>query len=157
MIKVFIVLLLCINLFSKTIHFKESKYIEALAQSISKTGYIIYKKDSIETSYKSSDEILIFKEDTLFIKDKDKTTEIDLNRDIGKKIYFTILEAINTNNLSNLELYFEIEKENNEILLKPKEMVANYIKSITYKKEERLNYLHINMLNGDRISIEQID
>lgn len=157
MIKVFIIFLLCIDLFSKTIHFKESKYIEALGQSITKTGYIIYKKDSIETSYKNNDEILIFKDDTLFIKNEDKNTEIDLNRDIGKKIYFTILEAINTNDLSNLELYFEIKQQNNEVLLKPKDIIANYLQSIKYKKEEKLDYLHINMLNGDRISIEQID
>jgi len=157
MLKTVLILLLCINLFSKTINFKESKYIEALDQSISKTGYITYKKDSIETSYKNSGEILIFKEDTLYIKDKEKSSEIDLNRDIGKKIYFTLLEAINTNDLSNLELYFEIKKEHNEILLKPKEIVANYLKNIKYKKEKKLEYLHINMLNGDRITIEQID
>ena len=157
MIKGLLFISLCINLFSQTINFKESKHIDALKQTISKTGYINYKENSIETSYTNSDEILVFKDDTLFIKEGEETSEIDLNRDVGKKIYFTLIDAINSNDLSNLELYFEIKKQNNEILLNPKDMIANYIEEIRYKKEKKLEYLHINMANGDRITIEQID
>ena len=74
-----------------------------------------------------------------------------------KKIYYTLLEAIYLDDISNLEVYFEIEQKDNEVFLKPKSIVANYVKSINYKKTTKLEYLHINMLNNDRISIEQID
>jgi len=157
MIKILFIFLLCLNLFAQTIHFKESKYIDALDASTKKTGYITFKKEAIETSYENSDEVLLFQEDTLFIKKKDETIEIDLNRDMPKKIYYTLLEAIYLGDISNLELYFEIEQKDNEIFLTPKSIVANYVKNINYKKSKKLEYLHINMLNNDRISIEQID
>ncbi|RXK12552.1 hypothetical protein CP965_08200 [Halarcobacter mediterraneus] len=157
MIKALFLTLFAINIFAQTIHFEESKYIDALDTSTKKTGYINFKEDSIETSYENSDEVLLFQEDTLFIKKKDETVEIDLNRDMPKKIYYTLLEAIYLDDISNLELYFEIEQKNDEVFLKPKSIVANYIKSINYKKNKKLEYLHINMLNNDRISIEQID
>ena len=157
MIKILFFTLFSINIFAQTIHFKESKYIDALNASTKKTGYITFKEEAIETSYENSSEVLLFQEDTLFIKKKDETIEIDLNRDMPKKIYYTLLEAIYLDDISNLKLYFEIEQKNSEIFLTPKSIVANYVKNISYKKTTKLEYLHINMLNNDRISIEQID
>lgn len=157
MLKFLFILFSTISLFSQTINFKESKYIDALDSKVQKFGYINFNDDSIETSYKNSNEKLIFIDDTLYIKSIDKTQEIDLNRDMGKKIYFTLLEAIYSNDLTDLKLYFEVSKKNNEISLSPKSVVANYIKSIKFKKDKKLEYLHINMLNNDRIIIEQVD
>lgn len=157
MIKALFFTLFSINLFAQTIHFQESKYIDALNSSTKKTGYINFKENSIETSYENSDVVLLFEEDTLFIMKNEGTVEIDLTRDMPKKIYVTLLQAIYLDEISKLELYFEVEKKKDEIFLKPKSIVANYIKSINYKKTTKLEYLHINMLNNDRISIEQID
>ncbi len=157
MIKALFFTLFSINLFAQTIHFQESKYIDALNSSTKKTGYINFRENSIETSYENSDVVLLFEEDTLFILKNEGTVEIDLTRDMPKKIYVTLLQAIYLDEISKLELYFEVEKKKDEIFLKPKSIVANYIKSINYKKTTKLEYLHINMLNNDRISIEQID
>ncbi|RXK05726.1 hypothetical protein [Halarcobacter bivalviorum] len=157
MIKALFFTLFSINLFAQTIHFQESKYIDALNSSTKKTGYINFRENSIETSYENSDVVLLFEEDTLFIMKNEGTVEIDLTRDMPKKIYVTLLQAIYLDEISKLELYFEVEKKKDEIFLKPKSIVANYIKSINYKKTTKLEYLHINMLNNDRISIEQID
>ncbi len=157
MIKALFFTLFSINLFAQTIHFQESKYIDALNSITKKTGYINFRENSIETSYENSDVVLLFEEDTLFIMKNEGTVEIDLTRDMPKKIYVTLLQAIYLDEISKLELYFEVEKKKEETFLKPKSIVANYIKSINYKKTTKLEYLHINMLNNDRISIEQID
>ncbi|AXH11254.1 hypothetical protein [Halarcobacter bivalviorum] len=157
MIKALFFTLFSINLFAQTIHFQESKYIDALNSSTKKTGYINFRENSIETSYENSDVVLLFEEDTLFIMKNEGTVEIDLTRDMPKKIYVTLLQAIYLDEISKLELYFEVQMKKDEIFLKPKSIVANYIKSINYKKTTKLEYLHINMLNNDRISIEQID
>lgn len=157
MIKALFFTLFSINLFAQTIHFQESKYIDALNSSTKKTGYINFRENSIKTSYENSDVVLLFEEDTLFIMKNEGTVEIDLTRDMPKKIYVTLLQAIYLDEISKLELYFEVQMKKDEIFLKPKSIVANYIKSINYKKTTKLEYLHINMLNNDRISIEQID
>lgn len=155
--KIFILFIIVLNLFSKTIEFKEEKYIEALETSIDNYGYINFKKDSIEVSYKNSNEVLIFKDDILLIKNTSNIEEIDLNRDLGKKIYFLLLNCIHTNDTSKLALYFKIKKDKKETLLIPKGQIANVIKKIFFKKEKILKYLQINMQNKNRIRIEQIN
>ncbi len=157
MLRFFLPLVLITSLFSQTINFKEEKYIEALETQTKKFGTIEFKEDSIKSTYKNSDETLLFKDETLYITKGSETQEIDLNRDMPKKIYFSVLEAIYLDDLSNLELYFEIEKNNNLITLKPKSVVANYVKEIKFKKTSKLDFLIIHMLNNDRIKIEQIN
>lgn len=157
MIKFFLPLIFFTSLFSQTINFQEVKYIDALGTQTKKFGTIEFNEEFIKSSYKNSDEVLLFKEETLFIKKGEQTQEIDLNRDMPKKIYFSILEAIYLDDLSNLELYFEIKKENSEITLSPKSVVAKYVKEIKFKKTSKLDFLKIYMLNNDRIEIEQIN
>lgn len=111
MIKALFFTLFSINLFAQTIHFQESKYIDALNSSTKKTGYINFRENSIETSYENSDVVLLFEEDTLFIMKNEGTVEIDLTRDMPKKIYVTLLQAIYLDEISKLELYFEVEKK----------------------------------------------
>lgn len=155
MLKILFIISSAISLFSQTINFKETKYIDALDNEIKKTGYIHFGKDFIETSYINDEEVLLFKDEFLYIKKANESIEIDLNRDMAKKIYFTILEAIYLDDLTNLELYFEIKKENKKITLTPKSVVASYLKSIEFKKDKKLEFLIIYMLNNDRIRIEQ--
>lgn len=157
--KIFLFIILFSSLFSQTIKFRELKHISALEAEFKKTGYINFQKDFIETSYDNSDEVLFFQDDTLLIKEKDKLLKtIDLNQDMAKKIYYNILKSIYLDDLSSLELYFTVKKENGKIFLLPKSTIRNYLKDIEIKKKDKkLDFLIIHKPNKDWIRIEQLD
>ncbi|AXH13854.1 hypothetical protein [Malaciobacter mytili] len=139
--------------FALVIEFKEERYLYALDNSIYKKGFIEFKENSIKTWYKNSKETLYFKNDKLYkIKDKE---QIELNN-IAAKIYFLILEGIFHNNSNVINKFFIQEKQNDLILLAPKEIISKYMQKVEYKKKkEKLIFLKIYLHNNDRIIIEQ--
>ncbi len=139
--------------FALVIEFKEERYLYALDNSIYKKGFIEFKENSIKTWYKNSKETLYFKNDKLYkIKDNE---QIELNN-IAAKIYFLILEGIFHNNSNVINKFFIQEKQNDLILLAPKEIISKYMQKVEYKKKkEKLIFLKIYLHNNDRIIIEQ--
>lgn len=153
----FLIMISILSIFAQTFHFKEQRYIYAIDNSTFKKGHIYFKEDVIIVTYENTQKAFHYYDDKLFIKEKEHTTQVDLEQQLATKIFFLILEAIFQDKPDNLELFFTIEQNAQETLLRPKEVLSNYISSITYKKEETLKFLNIQLLNNDRIIIEQID
>ncbi len=139
--------------FALLIEFKEERYLYALDNSIYKKGYIEFKQNSIKTWYENNKETLYFNNDKLYkIIDKE---QIELNN-IAAKIYFLILEGIFHNNSNVIDKFFTQRKQNNLIILSPKEIISKYMQKVEYKKhKEKLIFLKIYLHNNDRIIIEQ--
>ena len=157
MIKILLVFLLNIFVYANTLHFKEQRYIYALDTSTYNKGTIKFKEDEIRTSYKNSNDILIYTQNKLIVKNKQSTKEIDLTQNIQIKIFFLLIQAIYENNQQQLQEFFTLKKEKELTILHPKSSIENHISIIRYKKTDTLEFLKIEFVNQDRIIIEEID
>jgi len=155
--KLLLFILLSCYIYADIVDFKEERYIYAVDNSFIRKGTILFEKDKIEVFYKNDSKILIYSNDNLTVKDEDSTYDIDLEKNIHMKIFFNLLEAIYNDEKIKLEEYFNIKIDNNTVFLDPKDLIANYISSISYKKTEKLDFLKIELSNEDRIEIEQIN
>lgn len=141
---------------ANTLHFKEQRYIYSIDTSFYKKGVIEFLDNQIITSYTNSDSTLIYTTDTLIIKNSQETKEIDLDTNIPIKIFFLLLKAIYENNQIILEQFFTISQEDTTFTLTPKTSISNYISNVQYKKTSILEFLTIELVNQDRIIIEEI-
>lgn len=158
MIKFFLIFFVFfINLNASTINFQEEKYIEVIDNTIFRKGILDFKEDKISLKYKNSNKVLIYKNDDLTIKDDDDTQSIDLNEQLVLKMVFLLIEAIHTNDLKTLEEHFQIIIKNKTFLLEPKESLKNYIKSVQFKKDKKLDFITIKMTNGNITTIRELN
>lgn len=158
MLRIFLLLsIFILSLSSSTIHFQEEKYIEVIGNSIIKKGTLTFENDSISLKYKNTKETLVYKNNELFIKNDKTSKKIDTNKQVSLKIVFLLIEAIHKNDLELLSEYFNIKKENKIFNLNPKDELKNYIKDIQFKKDTKLDFITINMLNGNSTTIREIN
>ncbi|WP_419770765.1 MAG: hypothetical protein ACNI3C_02990 [Candidatus Marinarcus sp.] len=140
---------------AQTIHFKEQKYLYALDNFVYKKGTITFEKNSIKLSYEKSTQLFVYENEKLFIQNKNHLKEIDLNKEVGKKVFFLLLKAIYEDDTTTLQNYFSILTNTTKTTLIPKEPLASFIEKIEYKKNKRLEFLTIYLLNLDRITVEE--
>jgi len=152
-----LLLLSCSVLLAENIPFQEKRYIYALNNTIIKNGTINASKNDLTIFYSNGGQKLTYAENRLTITKKGKTKVIDLDKDIVTKLFFVVLQAIFHDDREQLKRFFTIESKGTQRILYPKELASKRIVKIVYKKNDTLDYLHIYLKNGDRISIEQTD
>ena len=155
-----ILLLFCIFILTinaQTINFLEEKYVELINDTIIKKGTLSFETNQISLNYKGSDKTLVYKNDLLLIKTKKDIQKIDSKNQFALKIVFLIIEAINKNDFKTLKRYFIVEESNTQITLTPNGNLKNYISDIKFKKNKKLEYLTINMKNGNKTTIREIN
>lgn len=153
-----LLILFAINLnATDIIHFQEQKYINIIDDSIIKKGTLTFSQKTIQLQYKNSDQVLIYEDDTLTLKENNITSNIDLKPKNHLKMIFLLIEAIYTDNMELLKDFFLLTSKNNITTLKPLDELKNYIDFIEFKKEKTLDFISIVMRNQDKITIRQID
>ena len=146
-----------LNLNASTINFQEEKYIEVIDNTVFRKGTLDFKENRISLKYKNSNRILIYKDDNLTIKNGDDIQNIDLNKQLALKMIFLLIEAIHTNDLNTLEEYFQINKKKKITILEPKESLKNYIENVEFKKNKKLDFITIEMSNGNITTIRGLN
>lgn len=158
MTKLFLLsILFLLNLNASIINFEEEKYIEVIDNTVTKKGTLEFKDNKIKLQYKNSDKILIYSDDTLLIKTDEETQELDLNNQLALKAIFLLIEAIYKNDIALLEEFFIIKKDQSIYTLNPKEILQNYIEVVELKKDKKLDYITIQMTNGNKTTIREVN
>jgi len=156
--KFFFLIFVVVSLNAKIVHFQEEKYIEVVDNTFYKKGTLEFNTDSIKLQYQNRDKVLVYNNDTLTLLDGEKKEEINPQAKILLKIIFQLIDAVYKNDLETLKEFFSVKKNGDNIVLEPKENAAGYINTISFsKKDDKLQYLTIDMKNGNKTTIRQID
>jgi hypothetical protein len=159
MFKISLLLFIIINiLFSKEVHFNETKYIYALDNTFNKVGSLNIQKNKVTLHYNNSDKNIIYSEENIQIITEDSKEVFTHEESIEYNLFFQLVLGVYTNNTTLLNENFTIKKSNHTTTLIPNEYLSSVIKNIEYEKDnEKLKYLKINFVNQDRITIEEIE
>jgi len=150
--------LLSLSLFSKTVHFSEEKYHEAIDATFTKEGNITFLDKSVEVVYFDDKSRLFYSGERLTMERKGKKREVDIGKKPEIKMFFTLFRAIYFDDREELLSFFKIERFQGITTLIPLELVSNYIKRVEYKKiEEKLIFMEIWFASEDRVRIEELD
>ena len=155
MMKLFLLLVLLVGtLFSKSYHFKETRYSDAFEASTSLDGIIRFKENSLKINYQSSDTEIVYEDADLVIKQNSELLDIDENQRQSMSSFFEILLMIYHNDESVLKEHFEVKHQENKTLLNPKGDLSQYIEKLTLvKHEKQLKEVKLFLKNADIITI----
>jgi hypothetical protein len=142
---------------SDIINFQEEKYIDIIGESFLKKGTLEFDNKKIKLQYKGSDKVLIYKEDTLILKESNEIKSIDLKEKEHLKMIFLLIEAIYKDDMEILKEFFILSKEDTRNILKPTGTLKNYINYVAFKKNKTLEFIIIDMKNQNKTTIRQID
>ncbi len=159
MFKISLFIFLTINiLFSKEVHFNETKYIYALDNKFSKIGTLNIKDTKVTLHYKNSDKNIIYTNENIQIITQETTETFTHEESIEYNLFFQLVLGVYTNNITLLNENFAIKKNDKITTLLPNEYLSSVIENIEYEKNnDKLKYLKINFVNQDRITIEEIE
>ncbi len=153
---VFILLFLSNILFSKEVHFNETKYIYALDNKFSKVGTLNIEDAKVTLHYKNSDKKVIYTDENIQIITSNTTEIYTHEESLEYNIFFQLVLGIYTNNTSQLGENFTLKQDKNLVTLIPNEYLSSVIETIEYEKNNNtLKFLKINFTNQDRITIEE--
>jgi len=145
------------TLFSQEIHFKETKYIYALDNELSKVGTLNITDNKVILQYKSSDKTVIYTAQNIKIVSKDDKEIYTHAESVEYDLFFKLVLAIYTNDTTLVLENFAITKKKKTITLLPDEYLSSILETIQYEKDgKKLKYLEIHFTNQDRITIEEI-
>lgn len=151
----FFFIFLMMPIFSKTIHFHEEKYYDALEKTFIQEGKITFAGEKIQIMY-DDNTTLTYTGDFLYTEKKGKVQKLNLDKNPAVKIFFLLFEAIYFNKKEVLKRYFTSEKHNSTVVLTAKENISRYISTVRYQKtKKRLNFLNIELTNKDWVRIEE--
>jgi len=150
-----IFIFLLIPVFSKTIHFHEEKYYDALEKRFKQTGKITFANEKIQIIY-DDNTTLTYTGDFLYTQKEGKIKKLDLAKNPAVKMFFLLFEAIYFDEKEVLRRYFRSENSEGTVVLMPKENISRYITNVRYQKtKKRLNFLNIELTNKDWVRIEE--
>ena len=146
---------LMIPIFSKTIHFYEEKYYDALEKTFTQEGKITFAGEKIQIIY-DNNTTLTYTGDFLYTEKNGKVKKVNLDKKPAVKMFFLLFEAIYFNKTEVLKRYFTSEKLKNTVLLTAKENISRYIRTVRYQKtKNRLDFLNVELTNKDWVRIEE--
>ena len=153
-IMIFFILLL-MPIFSKTIHFHEEKYYDALEKTFIQEGKITFAGEKIQIIY-DDNTTLTYTGDFLYTEKKGKVKKVNLGKKPAIKIFFLLFEAIYFDKREILKKYFTSKKHNATVVLTAKENISRYISTVRYQKTKNsLDFLKIELTNKDWVRIEE--
>ncbi len=147
-------ILFSVALFCDSFNFSEIRYSYAFDKSKTLQGQINFELNSLIIKYENSNKTIIYKDSILKIKENETTVELDYMQTQNLSSFFEILLLVNSNDTKLLEEKFEIIKDNNMTVLKPKAELSQYIDNIhLVKSNTQLKELKLFLKNGDNIKI----
>jgi len=152
-----ILVLFCILTLSgwcEPIHFKETRYINALQTTLYKEGWINIHEDSLELHYPKEKKSFLFTRNAIIEKKGEEEKILTYEEHLGLTIFSKLIKSIYTNQPNELKEFFTLKKENGTTILTPNEPISNSVDTIEYKKNHAvLEFLKINFTNEDWINI----
>ncbi len=142
------------------IHFKETRYMAALDLDRPMLGSLKFQDDNMIITYtKPTLETISYYDDKLTITNDDDTKEYSFEEYPQAQYMGLILKAILQDNYTSLDEFFEIKKENKQVILDAKASLYSTITYIIIDKDDKNNVtkIIINMSNKDHITIEIIN
>lgn len=153
----FVFLFLLITAFSKTIHFAEVKYYDALEKTFHKEGKITFTGEQIQIVYDDTSTVR-YVGDFLYTEKEGKIKKLDLKKQPEVKMFFLLFDAIYFNKRAVLSSFFTSQKIKGTMTLVPKENISHYINIVHYQKiKNKLNFLEIKLMNKDWVRIEELE
>ena len=156
--KIFLILSIwTLSLYSSSVNFKETKFVEALQLYTYRDGNVSYTNTETIVQYKDG-KTITKRDNNLTVQDnKGKIlTTIDLNKKPEVALYFQLTKALFSKDFDSLKDNFEIKKSKNEYNLVPKGDTKKVIKDIALSLniDNSVKFFIINFTNMDTIKIE---
>jgi len=156
--KIFLILSIwTLSLYSSSVNFKETKFVEALQLYTYRDGNVSYTNTETIVQYKDG-KTITKRDNNLTVQDnKGKIlTTIDLNKKPEVALYFQLTKALFSKDFDSLKDNFEIKKSKNEYNLVPKGDTKKVIKDIALHLniDNSVKFFIINFANMDTIKIE---
>jgi len=145
-------------LFSQTVNFKETKYVDALQLYTYRDGNVTYNNNKTIVKYK--DGKIITKIDNILTVHNDEgelLTTIKLSQKPELALYFKLTKALFSKNFDSLKDNFNIkEPKENEYEFIPKGDIKKAISNIklSLKEDKTTKSFIINFENMDKVTIE---
>jgi len=152
-----ILLIWTLSLYSNSVNFKETKFVEALQLYTYRDGNVSYTDTETIVQYKDGKTITKRDNNLTVQDDKGKIlTTIDLNKKPEVALYFQLTKALFSKDFDSLKDNFEIKKSQNEYNLVPKGDTKKVIKDIALHLniDNSVKFFIINFTNMDTIRIE---
>jgi len=146
-----------VSLYSSSVNFKETKFVEALQLYTYRDGNVSYTDTETIVQYKDGKTITKRDNNLTVQDDKGKIlTTIDLNKKPEVALYFQLTKALFSKDFDSLKDNFEIKKSKNEYNLVPKGDTKKVIKDIALSLniDNSVKFFIINFTNMDTIKIE---
>lgn len=158
-----LIVTLTLFLFSQTVNFKETKYVDALQLYTYRDGNVTYSNinsSNNKTIVKYKDGKIITKIDNILTVHNDEgelLTTIKLSQKPELALYFKLTKALFSKNFDSLKDNFNIkEPKENEYEFIPKGDIKKAISNIklSLKKDKTTKSFIINFENMDKVTIE---
>jgi hypothetical protein len=139
------------------IDFKETRYIDALNEKVTKSGQISFSNESVKISYGSDNREITLANGQVTIKNGKENVQKNAKEEQSIINMFTILRAIFEDDENRLKMFFKIvQKSQDEVSLRAINS-SNPIATLTYMlKEGNVSKLELFSQNGDRITIDVV-
>ena len=153
-----LIVTLTLFLFSQTVNFKETKYVDALQLYTYRDGNVTYNNNKTIVKYK--DGKIITKIDNILTVHNDEgelLTTIKLSQKPELALYFKLTKALFSKNFDSLKDNFNIkEPKENEYEFIPKGDIKKAISNIklSLKEDKTTKSFIINFENMDKVTIE---
>ncbi|MDR3346202.1 MAG: hypothetical protein LBS73_03410 [Campylobacteraceae bacterium] len=155
---IFILLMLSLGAGEMHIDFKETRYIDALNEKVTRSGFISFSNDSVKIYYAPPNEREVsLKDGQITIKSGGDVSVKEAKDEPNIAKTFTLFRALFEDDEQSLKKFFKVlEKSPKEVVLKSISS-SNPISKLTYElKEGNITKLDFLGQNGDRITIDVV-
>jgi hypothetical protein len=139
------------------IDFKETRYIDALNEKVTRNGQISFSNESAKIFYESGNREITLINGQVTIKNDKEIVQKNAKEEQGIINMFAIFRAIFESDEERLKMFFKItQKSQNEVSLRAINS-SNPIATLTYKiNEGNITKLELFSQSGDRITIDVV-
>ena len=136
-------------------NFLETRYSDALGQSIKLSGTIEFDINSLRINYPKKMQEIVYKNGELQLYREKELQELDPQQESQIGFYMQILLMLYKEDTRELERYFSIEKDRKLTLLIPKAEFEKILQQVKlYKNGNRIDKIVLLMRNNDSITID---
>jgi hypothetical protein len=152
-----IFLIFALNAQEIKIYFKETRYIDALNEKVTKSGQISFSNESAKICYESNEQEIMLTNDQVVVKNGKDIVQKNSREEQNIANMFKIFRAIFENDENRLKTFFKIiKKSQSEVTLRAVNS-SNPISTLVYElKDGNITKLELFTQNGDRITIDVV-
>lgn len=158
MTKVIVMILFATTMLAESFHFTEVRYSDAFNSSVELLGEIRFETDALFIKYDKDSRTIVYKESDVTINEGGHSIALDDIQKHRVSQYFDVLLLIHSGNKERLQKKFNLVKNDNTILLKPKDDLIDYIRKIILTHDHnKLKNIELFLSNNDKITIRLDD